>query len=49
MLPQSIRDLTQKDGYKVVLVNSGYPSASNEMKAQLASMNGIIKSTIRKA
>lgn len=43
MLPQSIRDLTQKDGYKVVLVNSGYPSASNEMKAQLASMNGIIK------
>lgn len=43
MLPASITDMTQKAGYKLVLVNSSEQSASDSMKTQLARMNAIVK------
>ena len=43
VLPQSITDMTQKAGYKIVLVNSSYASASDEIKSQLSQMNAIVK------
>jgi predicted RND superfamily exporter protein len=43
MLPSSITDMAQKDGYKIVLANSGYQSASGKMSAQLSRMNAIVK------
>lgn len=43
MLPDSVRDLVEKDGYKIILANSSYQSASDEMKAQLGKMETIVK------
>jgi hypothetical protein len=43
MLPEGITQLAQKDGYKIALASSSYPSASDEIKEQLAQMNAIVK------
>jgi len=43
MLPEGITQLAQKDGYKIALASSSYPSASDEIKEQLAQMNTIVK------
>lgn len=43
LLPESVTDMTQKAGYKIVLVNSSYQSASDEIKTQLSRMTGIVK------
>lgn len=43
MLPDSVTQMVQKAGYKIVLADSSYRSASDEIKNQLAQMNTIVK------
>lgn len=43
MLPEDVLQMIQKGGYKIVLANSSYQSASNEMKTQLQQMKAVVK------
>ena len=43
VLPESVTDLIEKDGYKLVLVNSSYAPASDEIKRQLVRMKSVVK------
>lgn len=43
IIPSDIRDMVQKDGYKLVLANSSYSSSSNSMGTQLKAMKAIVK------
>jgi len=42
-LPQSIVDLTKSDNYKLMIINSEYPNASDEVNKQIKSLNDILK------
>ncbi|MDR3644773.1 MAG: MMPL family transporter, partial [Clostridia bacterium] len=43
VLPDSIRQMVEKDGYKIILANSSYKPASDEIGVQLTQMNKIVK------
>lgn len=43
ILPDSVTEMVHKDGYKIVLVNSSYRPATDEIKEQLVQMNKIVK------
>lgn len=42
-IPDDIRTMMEKDGYKIILVNSSYENASNAVKTQLGQMRSIVK------
>ena len=43
MLPKSLTDILQSDRYKLLLINSSYPVASDEVNAQIGTLNEIVK------
>ena len=43
-IPEKVRDMLQSDSYELVLINSEYPTASNEVNAQLDDIVEISKS-----
>lgn len=43
MLPQELSDTLRKAGKEIMMVNSTYPTASDEQNAQLDKMNAILK------
>ncbi|KNF07966.1 putative exporter of the RND superfamily [Gottschalkia purinilytica] len=44
MIPDSIKETFEKDGYKMLLVNSEYKAATKEQNQQIDKLNKIIKS-----
>jgi predicted RND superfamily exporter protein len=49
VIPDSVRSMVEKDGYKLILANSSYASSSDQMKTQVAAMQKIIKKYDSKA
>lgn len=43
-VPQELKDLCKKDGLQLMMVNSAYPAASDEVAQQLDAIDGIVKS-----
>ena len=43
-IPKDIKDICKQDGYQMMMVNSEYPTASDEVAAQLEEINSIVKS-----
>jgi len=43
MIPEDLISKVQKGGYKMIVANSSYSAASDELKAQLAEMDEILK------
>lgn len=43
-VPQTLKDLCKKDGLQLMMVNSAYPAASDEVARQLDTIDGIVKS-----
>lgn len=43
-IPQEIKDMCKQDGYQMMMVNSSYVTASNEVSKQLGQLNTLIKS-----
>lgn len=43
-VPDAIKDICKKDGYQMLMVNSSYVTASDEVAGQLASLTELIKS-----
>ena len=42
-VPQEVKDLCKKDGLQLMMVNSAYPAASDEVAAQLDQVDAIVK------
>lgn len=42
-VPEEIRDIFKKDGYQLIMVNSAYKAASNEVAAQIDQLSTIVK------
>ena len=43
-IPDAIKDICKKDGYQMLMVNSGYVTASDEVALQLEQLNALVKS-----
>ncbi len=43
-IPAALRDMLKQDGRQMMMINSTYPTASDDVSAQLAELSGIIKS-----
>ena len=43
-IPDSIKDICKKDGYQMMMVNSSYVTASDEVAEQLDTLNTLLKS-----
>ena len=43
-IPDAIKDIYKKDGYQMLMVNSGYVTASDEVALQLEQLNALVKS-----
>ena len=43
-VPQVLKELCKKDGLQLMMVNSAYPAASDEVAQQLDAIDGIVKS-----
>lgn len=43
MIPDSIKSILQSDNWELMLINSEYKTASDEVNAQIDSLNGILK------
>lgn len=42
-IPEDVRSMVKRDGKQLMMINSRYPSASDEVSAQLAELGGIVK------
>lgn len=42
-IPEALRDMLKQDGWQMMMVNSEYPTASDEVSAQLEEVGGIVK------
>ena len=43
-IPEALRDMLKQGGWQMMMVNSEYPTASDEVAAQLEEINSIVKS-----
>lgn len=42
-IPEAVRDMLKQDGYQMMMVNSSFATASDEVADQLETLNGILK------
>ena len=42
-IPEAVRDMLKQDGYQMMMVNSSYATASDEVAQQLETLNAIVK------
>lgn len=43
-VPQSVRDICKRDGMQIIMINSAYETASDQVGRQVARLNAILKS-----
>lgn len=42
IIPESVKSIAEKDGYQMMMINSGYSTGTDELNAQIDEMNNVI-------